>query len=351
MATTEGSEYTALMDLPKGVVEKPIGGRFSSKKQNKKDLTETMVDHCLKGDFGVRKAKSKMKRDPTVVLSPKSTWHFRTYPEDQDLTDKGSGIPPVPVASDSNMDTYVPRDDSRPGTSTEGLFQRDSEGSLPHGDTSEDSDSHIYYDTTGTPRVPGPCTHLYYLNDKLIPPPTFEGGTADSKMEEDAPLGQRKRPAGKPSKASKKKMPKKPLALAEDASEKKMPKKPLALASKTEPSVRKGPKLGALAVHPDFYGRVPDFYAPDSPAFPIRTGTNFQGEVPNTPSPLLGRPSTFDVKKELLKIVAEYTVPTELVERLTDFMSVVEKLLSGRDKYLHNIDSRLRALETSMTKG
>ncbi|GBN96137.1 hypothetical protein AVEN_195160-1, partial [Araneus ventricosus] len=285
-----------------------------------------MVDHCLHGDFGVRKAKSKMKRDQAVVLSPKSTWHFRTYPEDQALTDKGSGIPPVPVASDLTRDTHVPREVSWPGTSTEGLFQKDSEESLPPGDTSEDSDSLIYYDTTGTPRVPGPCNHLYYLNDKLIPPPTFEGGTVDLKMEDDAPLGS-------------------------GNVRRRLPKKQLAFASKTEPSVRKGPKLGALAVHPDFYGRVPDFYAPNSPVLPIRTGTNFQGVVPDTPSPLLGRPSTFDVKKEFLKIVAEYTVPTELVERLTDFMTVVEKLLSGRDKFLNNIDSRLRALETSMTKG
>ncbi|GBM11529.1 Retrovirus-related Pol polyprotein from type-1 retrotransposable element R1 [Araneus ventricosus] len=350
MATTEGSEYTALMDLPKVVVDKPIGGRLSLKKQNKKDMTENMVDHCLTGDFGVRKAKSKMKRDPAVVQSPKSTWHFRTYPEDKALTDHGSGLPPVSVDSDLNMDIPGPVEVSRPSTSKEGLFSKDSEESLPTGDTSEDSDSHTYYDTTGTPRVPGPCNHLYYLNDKLLPPPTFEGGKDDFKMDEDAPLGQRKRPAGKPSKASKKKMPKKPLVLVVDVPTKRMPKKQLALASKTEPSVRKGPKLGALAVHPDFYGRVPDFYAPDSPVIPIRTGSNFHGVVPETPSPLLGRPSSFDVKKELLKIVAEYTVPAELVDRLTDFMSVVEKLLSGRDKFMHNIDSRLRALESSMTK-
>ncbi|GBN84743.1 hypothetical protein AVEN_18304-1 [Araneus ventricosus] len=32
-------------------------------------------------------------------------------------------------------------------------------------------------------------------------------------------------------------------------------------------------------------------------------------------------------------------------------MSVVEKLISGRDKYVQNIDSRLRVLETSLSKG
>ncbi|GBN84744.1 hypothetical protein AVEN_18305-1 [Araneus ventricosus] len=277
MATTQGSEYKALMDLPKVVVDKPYGGRLSLKHQPKKDLTETMVDHRLKGDFGVRKAKSKKKRDPPVVLSPKSNWHFRSHPEDHALTVTGSVIPPVTETSVLNMDTLVPQDVSRPGTSTDGLSQRDSEGSLPKGDSSEDSDSHTYYDTTGTPRVPGPCNHLYYLNDKLIPPPTFEGGTSESKMEEDAPIGHRKRPAGKPSKSSKK----------------KMPKKPLALASKPQPSVRKGPKLGTLAVHPDFYGRVPAFYAPDSPALPTRIGTIFQGGGSEHPTGSLGSPQSF----------------------------------------------------------
>ncbi|GBL89943.1 hypothetical protein AVEN_178362-1 [Araneus ventricosus] len=250
------------------------------------------------------------KRAPSAALLPPSDWDSISHPNDPGITYTDLVLPPVTVPSAVRSDTLVSPAVSRPGSSTGVMSPRAPEGSLFMGDSSEDtSDSNTFYDTAGTPRVPGPCDHLFYLNDKLIQPPRFDVEASDSKMDEDAPSGHRKRPAGKISKSSKK----------------KMSKGSLALASKPEPS--------------------------DSPAFTDKIGTTFQGEVPSTPPALLGHPIAFDVKKEFLKIVAEYTVPTELVDRLMDFMSVVERLISGRDQHVQNIDSRLRVLETTLSTG
>ncbi|GBN07191.1 Retrovirus-related Pol polyprotein from type-1 retrotransposable element R1 [Araneus ventricosus] len=329
MATTKGSEFDALVGLSNVVAAKPLGGRLSLKKQSKSDLTEVMVDRHLKGDFGVRTVKPKNKRNTTVVPPSQQDWGYRSHPEDYSLT-----VPEAPpsVADQSvvKQATFVPPAVALPGTPQAGHSRDDSDGSTLPGDSSGESDAHTYYDSLGAPWVLGPCDHLFYLKDNPDPPPSTVGGPSD-KMEEDAPVGPRKRPAGKNSKSARK----------------KIPKKPLMLESTPEPSVRTGPKIRTLAVHPDFYGRVPAFYAPDTPVIPARPV--FQGEVPTTPPALLDPSGSFEVTQELLKIVADYKVPQELVDRLTAFGTVVERLISGRDRIVQDIDARLRALETSLS--
>ncbi|GBL97216.1 hypothetical protein AVEN_84926-1 [Araneus ventricosus] len=123
--------------------------------------------------------------------------------------------------------------------------------------------------------------NLYHL-------PTFEGGTADLKMEE-MPPRQRKR-RRKLSKVLQKKDGKEDANWRlEDASEKKMPEKRVALHQANDPRSEKVET--ALAFHP-FLWSCSRLLLLDSPAFPIEQGHKERDSQYPIAS-LLGRPVLF----------------------------------------------------------